>query len=119
MSHNLYGKHLMSEKIYEIYFKYITFNLFERQILKDITYNFYYKGNMDDISWNDVDLKIDSHSSIVGLEWLHSLILDVFDFNPNSIKKHLSLDEYNFENEIISNDRCWKLNDKVKELILL
>ena len=119
MSHHLYGKNLMSEKIFEIYFKYITFNLFERQILKDITYNFYYKGNMDDISWNDVDLKIDSHSNIVGLEWLHSLILDVFDFNPNSIKKHLSLDEYNFENEIISNDRCWKLNDKVKELILL
>ena len=118
-SDSFFGKNLFSDKIFDVYFKYITFNLFEKQLLKDITYEFYYKGNLNDITWENISLNISSNSSIVNVEWLHSLILDIFDFNPNSIKKHLSLENYNFENEIISNDKCWKLNDKVKELILL
>lgn len=119
MSQPIYGKNLMSEKIFETFLRYVSFNLFERQIVKDITYNLFYNGDINNISWENINLTIDSRSSIVSIERLHSLILDVFDFNPNSIKKHLSLDNYNFENEIISNDKCWKLNDKVKELILL
>lgn len=119
MSQPMYGKNLMSEKIFEIFLKYVTFNLFEKQIVKDITYNIFNVGDINNINWENINLTIDSRSSIVSIEWLHSLILDVFDFNPKSIKKHLSLESYNFENEIISNDKCWKLNDKVKELILL
>jgi hypothetical protein len=47
-----------------------------------------------------------------------SLVLDLFDFNYSYIKKHLSLDDYDFSNEILSKDRCWMKRDKTSEMIL-
>jgi hypothetical protein len=62
---------------------------------------------------------VECKGNIVSEEWIKSLILDIFDFDINHIKNHLGLGEYNFENEILSNNRCWIKKDKTKDMILL
>lgn len=114
-----FGKNLISDKIYETFLRYVSFNLFERNLCKDINIVFSYSGDINELSWETLKLSVSSESFITSDKWIHSLILDIFDFNIKEIKKHLSLSDYNFENEIISLDRCWKKRDKVSEIFLL
>jgi len=119
VSDDIFGKSLNSSKLYEIYLKYISYNLFEKHLCKDVNFKLFYMGEISDLSWENIDFTVDSNSLIVSKDWVKSLILDLFDFNYLEIKKHLSLDDYDFSNEILSNDRCWKKRDKVSEMFLL
>jgi len=119
VSDDIFGKSLNSSKLYEIYLKYISYNLFEKYLCKDVNFKLFYMGEISDLSWENIDFTVDSNSLIVSKDWVKSLILDLFDFNYLEIKKHLSLDDYDFSNEILSNDRCWKKRDKVSEMFLL
>jgi hypothetical protein len=118
ISDELFGKNLNSSKLYEIYLKYVAHNLFEKQICKDINFKLFYTGDINDLSWETMDFKINSNSRITSNEWITSLVLDLFDFNHSYIKNHLSLEEYDFNNEILSKDRCWMIRDKTSEMIL-
>lgn len=118
VSDNMFGCSLDGSKLYEIYLRYISYNLFEKQLCKDINFELFYNGELKDLSWETMDFKISSNSNIASTEWITSLVLDLFDFNYNYIKKHLSLDEYDFSNEILSKDKCWMLRDKTSEMIL-
>ncbi len=115
----LYGQDLNSSKVYELFLMYISHNLFEKQLCKDITYEITFKGILSNLDWETMSFNIKSNSCITSKEWLKSLILDLFDFKIESIKNHLSLKDYDFKNEILSNDRCWKIRDKTKEMIML
>jgi len=119
MSDTIFGLSLDLEKIYLIYFKYISYHLFESNTCKDIFFNLNIENNINPIDNENITLDIYSSTNIVKLEWLKSLILDIFNFNPDYIKKHLSLDDYNFENEMFNGDRCWLKRDKISEIILL
>lgn len=119
VSDSMFGKSLYSDKIYETYLKYISYNLFEKQLCKDITFNLFYSGEISDINWETIIFDVSSDTNIPSTEWIKSLVLDLFDFNYKVIIKHLSLDTYDFSNEILSNDRCWMLRDKTSEMILL
>jgi hypothetical protein len=119
VSDSIYGKNLNSSKLYETYLKYISYNILEKQICREIELNLYHEGDINNISWETLELEVSSNNCIVSNEWLKSLILDIFDFNPNHIKKHLSLETHNFENEILSKDKCWMKRDKTSEMILL
>tara|TARA_R110000868_G_scaffold34151_8_gene123490 strand:+ start:3969 stop:4802 length:834 start_codon:yes stop_codon:yes gene_type:complete len=118
ISEDFYGMDLSNKKIYETYLKYIAYNLLEKQICKDIRFLLYYEGNIENLNWETMSLSIESNSMTVNKDWTKSLILDLFDFNINHIKKHLSLNEYDFKNDIISKDRCWEIRDKTSEMIL-
>lgn len=118
VSDNIFGYSLDGPKLYEIYLRYISYNLFEKQLCKDINFELLYTGELKDLNWETMDFKINSNSNIPSIEWITSLILDLFDFDYNHIKKHLSLDEYDFSNEILSKDKCWMLRDKTSEMIL-
>jgi hypothetical protein len=119
ISDKLFGLNLLSEKIYLTFLKYISYNLFEKGLCTDINFKLFHVGNMEDLKWDTMEFEINSKSLIVTNEWIKSLILDLFDFNYISIKKHLSLDNYNFSDEILSNDKCWKKSDMVYEIIVL
>jgi hypothetical protein len=114
-----YGMSLSPLKIYETYLKYISHNLFEKQLCKDISYNLYYEGDINKLNWETMSFVIDSNSLVVNKEWVKSLILDLFDFNINHVKKHLSLDKYDFENDITGVSPCWKVRDRTSEMVLL
>lgn len=118
-STNYFGRNLMSSKSYVIYLKYIAYNLFEKQLCKDIRFKLFYTGDIDKLDWETMSFEIHSESNIPKIEWTKSLILDLFDFKYSYIKKHLSLDEYDFNNEILSKDKCWMKRDKTSEMILL
>jgi len=118
-STDFFGKNLMSSKSYVIYLKYIAYNLFEKQLCKDIRFKLFYTGNINDLNWETMLFDIKSSSNIPNIDWIKSCILDLFDFNYSHIKKHLSLEEYDFNREILSNDKCWKIRDKTKDMILL
>jgi len=119
VSDNMFGLSLNSKKLYEIYLKYISYNLFEKQLCNEITYSLHYEGDLNDLNWETLSFDIECKNSMTSISWIKSLILDLFDFNPVYIKKHLSLDNKSFENELLSNDRCWMLRDKTKDMILL
>lgn len=114
-----YGMSLSPFKIYETYLKYISHNLFEKQLCKDISYNLYYEGDIDKLNWETMSFVIDSNSFMVDKEWIKSLILDLFDFNISHVKSHLSMDKYDFENDITGVSPCWKVRDRTSEMILL
>lgn len=118
MSDSLYGKSLSGSKVYEIYLKYISHNLFEKHLCKDINFSMFYYGELSELNYETMNFKIDSNTLITSKEWATSLILDLFDFNYKNIKNHLSLDSYDFSNEILSKDRCWMIRDKVGEMFL-
>jgi hypothetical protein len=118
VSDDLFGKNLNSSKLYEIYLRYISYNLFEKQLCKDINFKVFYSGEITDLSWETMSFNIDSGSNVTSKDWMASLVLDLFDFNYSYIKKHLSLDDYDFSNEILSKDRCWMKRDKTSEMIL-
>jgi len=118
-SDKIYGMNLMSEKIYHFFLKNIAYHIFTKGLSKTLEIKLFYHGELTDINHENIDFFIDGEGMIVQKEWLNSLILDVFDFNIDAIKKHLSLDNYDFENEILSNDRCWKRLSKISEMIIL
>ena len=113
-----YGKNLKSSKIFESYFNYIVYNIFERGLCSDLTVEFFSESEFDLISWENLTIKVTSNTLITSTEWLESLILDLFTFNPNDIISRWDLNEYNFEEEIISTLNVWKIKDKVGEMIL-
>lgn len=114
-----YGKHLKSSKLFDSYFNYIVYNIFERNLCKDINIEFFTDSDFESINWENLSLKITSKSLITSTEWLESLILDLFTFEPNKIISRWDLENYDFEEEIISNENIWKIKDKVGEMILV
>ena len=84
----------------------------------DLTVEFFSESEFDLISWENLTIKVTSNTLITSTEWLESLILDLFTFNPNDIISRWDLNEYNFEEEIISTHNVWKIRDKVGEMIL-
>jgi|SRR6056300_93068 hypothetical protein len=115
-----FGKNLRTEKLFEFYFNYITYNIFERNLCKDLTIEFFTDSPFDDITWENIKLEIHSNSLITSEEWLKSLILDLFSFNPKDIMDKWNLEDYNFENEIIKRtNRIWEVRDKVGEMLLV
>jgi len=117
-SDDYFGRNLMSSKSYVLYLKYIAYNLFEKQICKDINFNLFYSGDINNLNWETMSFEIKSESNIANIEWIKSLILDLFDFNYSHVKKHLSLEDYDFNMEILSKDKCWMKRDKTSEMIL-
>ena len=114
-----YGKNLKTSKLFESYFNYIVYNIFERGLCRDLTVEFFTDAKFDTINWETISLKVTSDSLITSNEWLESLILDLFTFKPDEIIKRWDLNEYDFSEEIISHFNIWKVNDKVGEMILL
>lgn len=121
VSDDFFGKNLNGEKLYEIFLNYISYNIFERLLCKDLTLFFHYNGeDFNEISWENIDFRVSSNTLITNKpDWLYSLILDLFDFNPKNIKSHLKLYDYNFECDLTNEKRCWEVRDKVREIFLL
>lgn len=115
-----FGKNLRSSKVFEFYLNYITYNIFERGLCKDIEYSFYTEEKFEDINWENIKFEVKSNSSMVNNEWLKSMILDLFTFEPEDIIDRWKLQSYNFEEEILQRRTpVWEIRDKTGEMILL
>ena len=114
-----YGKNLKTSKIFESYFNYIVYNVFERGLCKDLTIELFTDAEFDSINWENITLKVSSDTLMTSNEWLESLILDLFTFKPNEIIRRWDLNNYDFSEEIISTHNIWKIKDKVGEMILI
>lgn len=117
-SDDLFGMSLCMDKIYTVFLKYISYNLIDRNIMSDIELNLIYEGEPENINWQTIDLNIKSKSCIVNLKWLKSLILDIFDFNLSSVLSELEIENYDFENEILLENKVWEKRGKKGEIIL-
>ena len=114
-----YGQNLRSSKVFEFYLNYIVYNIFQRNLCDELTIELFTESEFDLINWENLKLKVESKSLITSTEWLESLILDLFTFNPNDIISRWDLNNYDFENEILSTEKSiWEINDKVSEMIL-
>ena len=115
-----FGKNLRSSKVFEFYLNYITYNIFERGLCKDIEYSFYTEEKFEEINWENIKFEVKSNSSMVSNEWLKSMILDLFTFEPEDIIDRWKLQSYNFEEEILQRRTpVWEIRDKTGEMILL
>lgn len=115
-----FGKNLRSSKVFEFYLNYITYNIFERGLSKDIEYSFYTEEKFEEINWENIKFEVKSNSSMVNDEWLKSMILDLFTFEPEDIIDRWKLQSYNFEEEILQRRTpVWEIRDKTGEMILL
>jgi hypothetical protein len=114
-----YGKNLKSSKVFEFYLNYIVHNIFQRNLCNDLTIELFTESEFDLINWENLKLKVESKSLITSTEWLETLILDLFPFNPNDIISRWDLHNYDFGKEILSKESSiWEINDKVNEIIL-
>jgi hypothetical protein len=115
-----YGRNLRSSKLFNFYFNYITHNIFERNLCKDLEISFFTDAKFEDINWENIKLEVNSNSLITSNEWLKSMILDVFTFEPEEIIQRWDLENYNFENEVTRvRKSIWEIRDKTGEMILI
>jgi len=115
-----FGKNLRSSKVFEFYLRYITHNIFERGLCQDIEYYFHTDAKFEKINWENINFKVKSNSSMVSDEWLRSMILDLFTFEPEDIINRWKLQTYNFEEDILQRKKpIWEIKDKVGEMILI
>lgn len=118
-SDRYYGLSINTDKSYVVLSKYISNHIFRKNLCTSINVNlnskFLYTSD-----WSDINLKLSSENCIVKLEWLESLIFDLFPFELNQIISDLELHEFNFENEIKKTmDYPWLKLDKISEMILI
>lgn len=118
ISDRFFGLSLNKEKVYTTYLKYIFYHLTEKYLCKNINFKLHYTGNIKNITWENMDFKVESSDNRVSIEWIESLILDIFNFNYVQIINDLDLTKYNFINEI-NGDVCWKKRDRIGEMITL
>jgi hypothetical protein len=108
----------MNEKIYSIYIKYIFNHLVEKSLCKEMNFKIYYEGDINEMNWENMLFSIDSPKTMVSINWIESMILDLFDFNHKKIISKFNLDTYDFSNEI-NGEVCWKKIDLISEIILI
>ena len=118
ISDRFFGLSLNKEKVYITYLKYIFYHLTEKYLCKNINFKLHYIGDIKDITWENMDFKIESSDNRVSIEWIESLVLDIFNFNYTQIINDLDLTKYNFINEI-NGDVCWRKRDRIGEMITL
>lgn len=119
ISDRYYGLSINTDKTYIVLSKYISNHIFRKNLCTSISINlnskFLYTSN-----WSDINLKLSSQDCIVNLEWLESLILDLFPFELNQIISDLELEKFDFENEITKTMVYpWLKLDKISEMILV
>jgi len=119
ISDKFYGLSLYGEKSYITYLKYIFFHITEKNLTKSINFNVFYEGNINELNWETMKFSISSEKCLVNIKWLESLILDLFPFEIKEVIESLDLKNYDFENDIIQKNECWKKRDKIGEFILL
>lgn len=117
----LFGKDIRSEKYLYFLFRYIAHTLFSANLCNTVNIRMSTNAEFSDINWENIDLTIDSSSLIVTQKWVESLILDIFNFEPEQVISDLSLDDYNFSNEILQGNTNypWLRRDKLKDIVLL
>lgn len=117
----LFGKDIRSEKYLYFLLRYIAHTLFSANLCNTVNIRVSTNAEFSDINWENIDLTIDSSSLIVTQKWVESLILDIFNFEPEQVISDLSLDDYNFSNEILQGNTNypWLRRDKLKEIVLL
>lgn len=117
----LFGKDIRSEKYLYFLLRYIAHTLFSANLCNTVNIRVSTNAEFSDINWENIDLTIDSSSLIVTQKWVESLILDIFNFEPEQVISDLSLDDYNFSNEILQGNTNypWLRRNKLKDIILL
>jgi len=119
ISDDFFGKNLKSDKLYEVFLKYVSYNIFDSNLCNDASLTFFSNENIDKIDFENSIFNIDSNSLITSKKWLESLIKDIFNPNSSEIIETLNLKNYNFEDDILLEDKCWMVLDKRKEILLL
>lgn len=119
MSDKYFGLSLNSEKSYVTYLKYIFFHINEKGLSKKCNFKLHFNGDINDLNWETMLFEIESDDCMVNVNWLKSLVLDLFPFEIKEVIKSLDLNNYDFENEITLENVCWDKKDKIGEFILL
>ena len=114
----IFGKDIRSVKYFHMLSKYIAHTLFESNICKDVTINLSTDSSINDINWETINLSIESNSFLYNKNWVESLVLDIFDFEPEKVISHLNLDNYNFSNEILQENTNypWLKRDRLRDI---
>lgn len=117
----LFGKDIRSEKYLYFLFRYIAHTLFEANLCKSMNIHLTTHAEFNEINWETLELSIDSGSLITTKKWVESLVLDIFEFEPENVISHLELDGYNFSNEILltNTNFPWIKRDRLKDIVLV
>jgi len=120
-SEDIYGKDLYSVKYIYMLFRYIAYTLFESNLCKNVELLINTNASIHDISHETIGFSVNSDSLIANKEWVESLILDIFTFEPEKVIQELNLDTYDFSKEIILKEDTypWMLRDKLKDIVLV
>lgn len=120
-SDKYYGLSNNGEKLYYMLLKYISHHLFSLSISKELDIKLMSTVKMDDMDNNNTELVINNHNHIVKTEWLESLILDVFPFTYDDLKKSFDLSNYNSIDNIITVEKPfpWEKLDLSRDIVLI
>lgn len=116
-SDSFYGQDYKSESIIIQYFMLIAHNIFDSNLCKDISFSLYCK-NIEDFNNENFLFEIKSKTNITSLNWLKSLILDLYPLNFKEINDILSPYEFDFKNQVEGKNYIWKKITKKGEIIL-
>jgi hypothetical protein len=117
----IFGKDIRSEKYLYFLFRYIAHTLFEANLCKSMNIHLTTHSDFEEINWENIEMTINSGSLITTKKWVESLVLDIFDFEPENVITHLELDGYNFSNELLqtTTNYPWIKRDRLKDIVLV
>jgi hypothetical protein len=121
VSDRYYGLSNLGDKLYYMLLKYITHHLFTLGISKELNVKLMSSVKIEDMDNNNTELIITNDNHMVKVEWLESLILDIFPFTQKELIESFDLSSYNPIDEIILSENIlpWEKLDKVKDIVLI
>lgn len=108
-------------KKYHIFLKYVFYNLSERGMCKGASLRCFSRERIDKLSWETIRFFGEYNNGLMKDEKINSMVLDLFDLNPENIDIKLKLDSYNAEREILfkSEPFPWLIRDKISEMLFI
>lgn len=120
-SERLYGISNVSEKLYHLLLKNMSYTLFNLGVSKKLNLSIQSNLDYNHIDCLNVSFKVLNNDHIVKTDWLESLILDVFPFSVKELNNYFDLKNYNPLDDILNKEvKCtWKNLSSVKDIILV
>jgi len=108
-------------KKYHNFLRYVFYNLSERGICKAANLRCFSRERIDKLSWETIRFYGNYSNQMMQRSKIDSMVLDLFDFNPEQIDLKLNMDSYNAENEIFltSEEFPWLVKDRISEMLFI
>lgn len=119
-SDRFFGLSNNSEKLYYILIESMKNHLFDLGICSYLNINLKSNLSFEQIDNDNIFITVDGSKSIVKINWLESLLLDIFPIKLSDLTSTFLINDYDFSNVIIPNndEKPWEKLNYISDFVL-